>query len=454
MDSEHPRKAPAGDPLRIAIVGSGPSGFYAAEALLRAVPACRIDMIERLPTPHGLVRYGVAPDHQKLKQVAAVFDTIAQDPRLTLYAGIRVGEHVSLQELRSHYHAVILATGSAAGRRLGVPGETLAGVHSSAEFVGWYNGHPEHVALQPGLTGSAALVIGNGNVSLDVCRMLVRPFDDLRASDIPESMLQTFKQRGVREVHMVGRGAATATKFTFKEFRQLADLPNVQIRVPQAAHWSDEDWNGAGTDDSLRVARWLHANARDSVQADGRIVVNFWFEAAPAAFCGDQRVGSVTFTGVNRAPGLPDALRCSLAVTCIGYEARPLEGVPHDPRTGTVLHRQGQVLDGHGAECAGLFIVGWAKRGPTGIIGTNRADGYETAQAVAERLPGLATQIRPDAPTLDTLLADRRISPLTYRQWLQVDRWERERGARLGKPREKVLSAVEVAEAVRDCATH
>ena len=437
----------AGTP-RIAVVGSGPSGFYAVEALLRSIADCRIDMIERLPTPHGLVRYGVAPDHQKLKQVTAVFDTIARDPRFTLYAGIRVGEDISLQELMGRYHAVVLATGSAVGRMLSVPGESLPQVHSSAEFVGWYNGHPDHVSLRPDLRGSSAAVIGNGNVALDVCRLLVRSFDDLRASDIPEPMLRSFKHRGVSQVHMVGRSTVTATKFSFKEFRQLVDLPGVQIRVPQATHWPDEMWSGTASDDAARVAHWLRANACDAART-ADIVVNFWFQAVPTAFSGAHRVDGVALESASWIAPVPEVLPCDLAVTCIGYDSHALPGVPTDLRTGRVRHCSGQVVDADGADVAGLFVTGWVKRGPTGIIGTNRADGVETAGALVQRLPQLLGRLSADAPTLEPLLSKRSVTPVSYAQWLELDRWEKDRGALLGKPREKLLSTLEAIEVLR-----
>ena len=438
--------------LRVAVVGSGPSGFYTAEALLRSIPDCRVDMIERLPTPHGLVRYGVAPDHQKLKQVAAAFDGVALDPRFALYAGIRIGEDVSLQELMDRYHAVVLATGSAVGRTLGVPGESLSQVYSSAEFVGWYNGHPDQVSLRPDLRGPSAAVIGNGNVSLDVCRLLVRSFDDLRASDIPAPMLCSFEHRGVRQVHMIGRGAVTATKFSFKVFRQLVELPGVQIRVPQALHWQGDMWCGAASDDAARVAQWLRANACDAAPTQD-IVVNFWFDAVPTAFVGEHRVAGVALEsareGIQQSAPVPEVLTCDLAVSCIGYDTPSPCGVLTDPRTGRVRHSSGQVVDADGVDVAGLFVAGWIKRGAIGVIGTNRADGIETAGALVARLAQLIERLPADAPSLESLLVKRSVVPLSYAQWLELDRWEKDRGALLGKPREKLLSTAQATEVLR-----
>lgn len=240
----------------IAIVGAGPSGFYVAEAQLRGLPDCHIQMVERSHSPHGLVRYGVAPDHQKLKQVASVFESIAQDPRLTIYAGIDVGTDLTLDKLRACSHAVVLTTGSTQGRRLDVPGESLGQVFSSACFVGWHNGHPDHAALAPDLAVERAAVVGHGNVSLDVARLLVRAHDDLKITDIPEPMLSAFQDCRVREVHLLGRGGPGSVKFTFKEFRQLVDLPNVQIRVPQDCNWTDAHWVKENTSaDALRIVQ-------------------------------------------------------------------------------------------------------------------------------------------------------------------------------------------------------
>lgn len=428
--------------LKVAIVGSGPGGFYAAEALLRLVPACQVDMIERLSTPHGLVRYGVAPDHQKLKQVAAAFDAIARDPRFRLLAGVELGAHVSLDELRGRYHVVVLATGRPVGRELGIPNECLVQVFTSAQFVGWYNGHPDQAALRPDLSGPTAVVIGNGNVSLDVCRLLAEPFDELRVSDIPEPMLRAFECRGVREIHMIGRARVTATKFTFKEFRQLVEHPAVNVCVPQAGHWSDADWSGSASDDAHRVAEWLRANAERHADS-AKVNINFWFNVLPTAFSGEHCVSAVSLSGLAGESQPPHVLPCSIAVTCIGFEMDAIAGLPGGGRHDALPHRSGQVLSCQGDEIPGLFATGWAKRGPTGVIGTNRADGYETVQAMLARLPSLTARRLVSEP-LDVLLADRGVEPVSYPRWLQIDRWERERGARLGKPREKALSASDV----------
>jgi ferredoxin--NADP+ reductase len=442
------------DTLRFAVIGSGPSGFYAAEALMRSHAPCSVDMFERLATPYGLVRYGVAPDHQKLKQVAAVFDGIAKDPRFRLLAGVEVGADIAIDELLARYHAVVLATGSPVGRELRVPNESLAQVFTSAKFVGWYNGHPDCASLRPDLAGRTALVVGNGNVALDVCRLLVRPYDELRSSDIPESVLPQFRRRGIRQVHVVGRGAAAGIKFTFKEFRQLVDQAGLRVQVPQGAAWSEADWGTAGSDDAARVAQWLRdkASRGDGGDGDGPCI-SFWFNAVPQQFCDERgRLSGVQLKAADAGGAdVPAQLPCDVAVTCIGYEARPLSGMGGCMRAGAVSHRAGQVIGPDGADVPGLYVAGWAKRGPTGIIGTNRADSCETAQTLLERLPALATRPLLAEP-IEALFAARGVQPLSFAQWLQIDQWERQRGAELGKPREKVVSSADVAAALGVCA--
>lgn len=439
---------------RIAIIGSGPSGFYTAEALLRTLDGCRITMFERLHAPHGLVRYGVAPDHQKLKQVAMVFDRIAEDPRFTFFGGVDVGRDLSLAELRAHHDAVVLATGCPDDRRLGVPGETLAQIHGSARFVGWYNGHPDACDLQPDLSGDAAVVIGHGNVALDVCRLLLRDYGDLRRSDIPAPMQPAFAARGVSTVHLLGRSGPGATKFTFKEFRQLVELPGLRVVVPQAGCLGAASGAASADDDAARVADWLRANAQRETDPSCANVV-LWFHVRPRAFEGDDRVEHVL---LEPAPGrsslateTPAKLRCNLVVTCVGYRSRGWPGLDPDPASGAWRHRAGQLLDAQGRAMPGLFVAGWAKRGPNGIIGTNRADGCETADTLCDRLPELRRPAADgDDGAITRLLAARGVEPMSYPQWRLLDVCEQRDGAMMLKPREKLLTLQAARERLRD----
>ncbi len=441
---------------RIAIVGSGPAGFYTAEALLRALADCRVDMFERLPMPHGLVRYGVAPDHQKLKQVTLVFDRIADDPRFTLHAGVDVGRDIEMAALRQRFDAVVVATGNGIGRRLGVPGESLPNVLGSVAFVGWYNGHPDHVGTAVDLAVDSAVVVGLGNVALDVCRLLALPLAGLRASDMPQPVQDAFARRAVRTIHVVGRGAVTATRFTFKEFRELVELPGVSVHLPQAAAWPEAAFTPLQDEEAARVAQWLQAHALRSIASvGGAIDIHFWFHAEPCEIAGSTAARGLRLLPARDAAAAfgnaPGAIAAGLVVTCIGYRPDPLQGVPVDPASGTIGHRRGQVLDRDRQAVPGLFVSGWAKRGATGVIGTNRADGYETAETMIAALPDLlrGRPARPE-PGLAALFDKRRLQALSYPQWRVLDRHERDRGAALGKPREKLLTRGEALAVLRD----
>jgi len=438
-----------------AIVGAGPSGFYSAEALLRALPDCQVHIIERTATPHGLVRYGVAPDHQKLKQVTAVFDEIASGDRVFLHAGVEVGTDVALDEIRAHCNAVVLATGSAVGRQVGVPGESLRQVFTSASFVGWYNGHPDHAALAPDLAVSSAVIVGNGNVSLDVCRLLVRALDDLEVSDIPEPMLKEFRNRRICQVHMLGRGGPGSVKFTFKEFRQLVDLPNVRICMPQLGTLGDEEWARITGPDSARVVQWLKANATTAPDTDddGRLIVNLWFNVVPAEFLGEGKLSAVVVRPSASRGRAGDAgaitIPCGIAVSCVGFSCKRLAGVPAYSDAGIIENDAGQIVGMDGRELPGLFVAGWAKRGPMGIIGTNRADADSTVQSLLKRLPQLLHEPKSRTGDLRTLFKQRGIQTLTHADWRALDRVEKMRGEARGKPREKLLSIDEARAALR-----
>jgi NADPH-dependent glutamate synthase beta subunit-like oxidoreductase len=428
----------------IAVVGAGPAGFYAAEALLQALPDARVHLFERTAAPHGLVRYGVAPDHQKLKQVAAVFEDIASHPRVRLHAGVDIGRDLDIAQLHARSHAVVLTHGAALGRSLGVPGESLAQVWSSASFVGWYNGHADHAGAAPDLAVDDAVIVGNGNVALDVARLLARDFDDLAATDIPQAMLAHFRRRGIRQVHLLGRGAPGRVKFTFREFRQLADLPGVRIRLPQAGQFTEATWSEAATPDAARTLAWLRADqARPHDAKDDGVTVNLWFDLTPTAFVGEPALRAVR---VRPAAGEPFELPCGIAVTCVGYACRPIGGGPGLGPAGTLRHRAGQVLDEEGHEIDGLFVAGWAKRGPSGIVGTNRACAGETVATLAAAWPALRD--RTLAGDIDALLRSRGIDPLDDADWKLLDAHEKARGAALGKPREKLLSMAQAREAL------
>jgi len=422
---------------RIAVGGSGPSGFYAAEALLRSGLPLRVDLMERLPFPYGLVRYGVAPDHLKLKSVTAVFDRIAADPGLRFVGGVEIGRDVSFEELRAHYDAVILACGTPASRRLDVIGEDLAGVIVSSDFVGWYNGHPDHAGRSAiGLDADAAVVVGHGNVALDVCRLLSKSGSNLAGSDLPDAMLAAFDDSRVRVVHLLGRGAPGRARFTPKELRELGELPGVRVRFPQDVQRVLSALD-ADPGDAHLVPAWRTLATRGEVSGEREI--HIWFGVAPERFIGDGRLQGVRLRATDRAFASAQEgheIACGLAVSCIGYRGLPIHGVPFDERSGTVPNAGGRVVASDGALLSGVYVTGWLKRGPTGVIGTNRADSLETTAALLEDLSGL---VRAGHDGVGPLLEARGVRTVSYPEWQRIDRHERSR-ARTGAPREKMCS--------------
>lgn len=434
---------------RIAIVGSGPSGFYAAEALLRSGRDVRVDIFERLPMPYGLVRYGVAPDHQKLKSVTAVFERIAAMPGCRWWGGVHVGRDITIDELQARCDAVVIAAGAASARRLEVPGEALDGVCTSSDFVAWTNGHPDCAGAAPPLSLHAhtAVVLGHGNVAIDVTRLLSKTPHALATSDVPARVLEAFATSRVRTVHLVGRSAPGRAKFTPKELRELGELPQVRVSLAQGAQRVlDALRSDPGNPDLLPV--W-QAFARHEC-ADATREIRIWFGLGVERFAGERRLDAVHLQVTDRAFATADdacELRAGHAVSCIGYRSEPIAGVPFDAQRGVVPNVLGRVHDGNGRAVPGLFVTGWIKRGPTGIIGTNRADSLETVGAILEDWPGLLHTGKRDADDLPALLEARGVRVFPFIDWQRLDAFEKAR-AREGAPREKLLSREEALAAL------
>ena len=432
-------------PIHAAIVGSGPSGFYAAEALAQSIRDVWVDMYERLPTPFGLVRSGVAPDHPKLKDVTTIFERIMCSEHFRFVGNVDVGIDVGVPDLRANYHLVILACGASCDRKMGIPGEGLAQCHSASDFVGWYNGHPDSRDLTFDLSQETAVVIGHGNVAADVCRILLQPAAALHSTDIAAHALEALSESRVREVHLVGRRGPAQAKFTPKELRGLGSIAG--CAAISEAHALNEA-------SAIEIADRLNVNAAKNVdlfrsfiaptEASARRLV-FRFCLDPLAVEGDGRVERVVFRR-NRLDGRPfeqraaptaetDTIDCGLVFASIGYRGRALDGVPFDEKLGIVPSDRGRVLDGGGSP--GLYVTGWLKRGPTGIIGTNRADSIETVQRVLEDLPELLTERREGSKRILPRLSETGLRIVAAEDWRAIDTAERERGAEVGKPREK-----------------
>jgi NADPH-dependent glutamate synthase beta subunit-like oxidoreductase len=419
-----------------AVVGSGPAGFYTAEALEKAYgDKARVDIVDRYPVPYGLIRFGVAPDHQSLKAVSKRYDKVAESPGVDFIGNVTIGRDVSVAELLDLYDAVILAIGAPHDRKLGIAGEDLPGVVGSAEFVGWYNGHPDFADLDPPLDGTHAAVIGNGNVALDCARILSKTRHEFEGSDIVGHALDALDRSAIRTVTILGRRGPHQIAMTPKELGELghleAAIPLIELHdfPPRAADEALEPGQRKSVT-LLREFNNIRANKRKSIMFD--------FFAKPLRIEGDGKAERIVVerteldeTGAARGTGETYEVPASLVVSCIGYSTPPIDGVAYDERGGKFLNQNGHIGNR-------LYAVGWARRGPTGTIGTNRPDGYEVADRIAAQMPAGSSGGRAGAAGLKALLEDRGVMPTDYDDWRKIEETEAGR-ARPGSPREKFV---------------
>lgn len=429
----------------VAVIGSGPAGFYTAEAALKAFgESVCVDLIDRLPVPYGLIRFGVAPDHQSIKAVSRRYEQVALSPRVRFVGNVTVGEDVTIPELQSLYDAVVLATGAPVDRPLDIPGGDLPGVVGSAAFVGWYNGHPDFTDLDPQLIGPGAVVVGNGNVALDVARILSKTRDEFAGSDITAHALEALQQSGIVRVTLLGRRGPHQIAMTPKELGELGHLERAQPRVDLA------DFPDVGADALLEPGMRKsvsHLREFAATAPGGRpVTIDFDFFAMPVAIEGDGRAERVIVEKTRLDDDLRSvptgevyAVPATLVVTCIGYKTPPIEGVPYEHGRGRFANNDGRILPG-------LYCVGWARRGPTGTIGTNRPDGYAVVDLIAADTSDGSGKTGPDG--LDALLAGRGADVVTFRDWQKIEAAEAAR-ARDGSPREKFVSIDELIAASR-----
>jgi ferredoxin--NADP+ reductase len=432
--------------LRVAVVGSGPAGFYAAGALLDADTPVEVDVLERLPTPWGLVRLGVAPDHPKLKSVSRAYEKIAAKPGFRFFGNVEVGRDVTHADLSRIYDAVIYAVGAQTDKRLGIPGEDLPGSWSATEFVAWYNGHPDFQDLDFRLDAERAVVIGNGNVALDVARMLALTPEELAPTDATDPSITAIGESTIREILVVGRRGPAQASFTTPELQEMGELAGADVEVnpaeleldPASAASLEHDTNARR---NMEVFRGFAAR-----QPSGKpVTVRFLFFRSPVAIHGDEQVEGIELVRNRleerdgRLVAVPTeehkTVGCQLVFRSVGYRGVALPELPFDERRGTIRNEGGRVE--HGVYCAG-----WVKRGPTGVIGTNKKDATETVallleDAAAGRI-GHKEEAVPDA--LEALLVERGVNAVVYAGWLSIDEVERAAGERLGRPRVKLRS--------------
>jgi ferredoxin/flavodoxin---NADP+ reductase len=444
-------------PYYVAIVGSGPSGYFAAASLLKLADAdepkdVHVDMLEMLPTPWGLVRSGVAPDHPKIKSISAQFEKTAAHPRFRFFGNIIVGEHVQASELAERYDAVIYAVGAQSDKPLNIPGEDLTGSVAAVELVGWYNAHPHFEEMAPDLTGERAIVVGNGNVALDVARILVTDPEELRATDIADHALEVLDPRGVEEVVIVGRRGPLQATFTTLELRELGDLKGLEgvdviVDPADVADISDEEVEAAGKTqrNNLKVLRGYAENK----PTEGHRRIVFKFRTSPIEIRGEGRVEEVVLGRnelvtdengrvVAKDTGAREVLPAQLVVRSIGYRGVPTPGLPFDDRTGTIPHTDGRI-EGSRNE----YVVGWIKRGPTGVIGSNKSDSQHTVDTLVADLADAAHDEDYSSELVEWLLS-RQPALVTDEHWQLIDRHERSTGEPHGRPRVKLASVAEL----------
>jgi ferredoxin--NADP+ reductase len=456
-------------PIRIAVIGSGPAGFYAAGHLLKESEGhFEVDMLERLPTPWGLVRSGVAPDHPKIKSVTRIYEKTAAHPRFRYFGNVTFGEHVGREDLLAHYHAIVYATGSPSDRPLGIPGEDLPGSHAATEFVGWYNGHPDNTDLEIDLlSAERALVIGNGNVALDVARMLVLAPSELAPTDTADHALEVLADSKVREVVVVGRRGPAQAAFTNPELLELGELSDADVIVDPAeldralAVADPEAETGATRRRNVEILRDYASRAPKGHAK--RIVLRFLLSPTELAPNENGRVGAVELVRNELVPGSGGGLRAQageereripagLVFRAIGYRGIRLPGVPFDERSGVIPNEGGRILDPQtGEPVVGEYVVGWIKRGPSGVIGTNKKDAQETVDAMLADLlkandaaAAAHTPQEPDPAAVERLLRERQPDLVTYDGWTEIDRYERALGEPAGRPRVKLTRIEEM----------
>ncbi len=460
-----PMDAAQNEAWNVAVVGSGPSAFYTAEALSKSGANVRVDLLDRLPVPFGLVRGGVAPDHQNIKGVVKVYDKIAANPGFRFLGNVRVGRDLAVADLAAHYHQVVYAFGCESDQKLGVPGEDLAGVHSATEFVGWYNAHPDHRERTFDLARAKRVaIVGNGNVAMDVARVLLASPEHLATTDIADYALDVLRTNRVREVILLGRRGPAQAAFSPKEIEEIAELPDVDVVVspaeigldPLSAAWLEKD----GARSQQRNVKFLQERV---AAGDGQRAkkLRCRFLVGPTEVQGEggrlRRVRLQHMTLVADTDGTPrpkaidrfEDVEVDLLFKAIGYRGIPVDGVPFDDKKGIVPNVDGRVLEKNGgATRPGHYCVGWCKRGPTGLIGTNSLDAKATVEAMlADRRAG--AMLRPGGKDITALLAARGIDVVHWADWKRLDAWEQEKGREKGKLRHKLSTVESMLQTIR-----
>ena len=453
-------------PVRVAIVGAGPSGFYAAEHILKDDSThAQVDLFDRLPTPFGLVRGGVAPDHPKIKSVIRVYEKTAAREGFRFFGNVKVGHDIEVDDLERLYHAIVYTIGCETDRQLGIPGEDLPGSHAATAFVGWYNAHPDYCEEEFDLSSERAVVIGNGNVATDVARMLALTGDELRQTDTADHAIEVLDRSQIREIGVLGRRGPVQAAFTNPEIKELGEMEDAEVVVAEseveldpasAAYLSSEE---ADKTTRVNVETLREYSQREPEGKRRRIVLRFL--SSPVEILGESRVEKVVIGrnelveegGTLRArdSGEREELECGLILRSVGYTGIPIEGVPFDGRRGLILNDGGRVLDSHDAgHKVGHYAAGWIKRGPSGVIGTNKKDALETVRHLLADIESgtLLDPPDPDPGAVEELLAERGVRFVSFEDWQAIDETEVGRGEPHGRPRVKFVRVDEMLDAL------
>jgi len=454
-------------PLRVAIVGSGPSGFYAAEHLQKqASLVVEIDMFDRLPTPYGLVRGGVAPDHQKIKSVTKVYDKIASNPNFRFYGNVEFGKDVTLDDFQNHYHAIIFAVGAQTDKELGIPGEELAGSHPATEFVAWYNAHPDHRDEKFDLSQENVAVIGVGNVAMDVVRILASTYDELYQTDIADYALEALYDSNVKNIYIFGRRGPAQSAFTNPEIKELGELADAEVIVaPEevALDSYSQAYLDSGQDKvAAKNVEILRGYSEQAPEGKSRKII-MRFLTSPVELIGTNRVEAIKIVKNElyqtdkgelrpRETDQTEVIPVGLVFRSVGYRGVALPGVPFYDKWGTIPNDKGRVTTDikDGQQVIGNYVVGWIKRGPSGVIGTNKPDSVETVNMLLEDLTNgnLLNPTTPRREAFETLLRKRQPDIVTFDDWLELDKLEQARGQAVNRPRVKFSRVDEMLAAL------
>ena len=452
------------NPLLVAIVGSGPSGFYAAEALIKSEFEVNVDIIERLPSPYGLVRSGVAPDHPKLKTAINLYKKIADDPHFNLIANVTVGRDISIEDLRKTHHAVILTYGAETDRKLGVPGEDLKGSHTATEFVGWYNGHPDYRELEFDLSQDTAVIIGQGNVAADVSRILSKTVDELKHTDIAQHALDVLAESKLKEIHVIGRRGPAQAKFTPKELREFGELSDCNpIILEEDLQLNDESKKELEEKTNVtnrKVYDQFCEYSKRELDSSKSKKCFFRFLMGPQEIIGNNQIEKLILEKnelsgdpfKQSAKGTNETIEINTGILfrSIGYHGIPMPGVPFHESWGTIPNEKGRVTENDGAVVEQLYTGGWIKRGPSGIIGTNRACSVETVTNLLNDIEKLDSETKKHgAKEIYSKLDSKNVRHINFAEWSQIDTKEIEHGEPKGKPREKYTSIEEMLSVIK-----